>query len=149
MKKIIFILVTILMSIAIMESYFWVSAYLKSINNCSWVIEYNWNVKLPTNYSKAYDYNDKSSDGEDIRYHILEYNNKVELNKCLKWTQNVEPTVIDLVNSTIKSKNLGDKYTLKKDCNYKFFSKTRYDGSKLNILFDENLNTIYILEDII
>ena len=148
MKKIIFILVAILMVSGIMISHYYFSDYIKRVNNYSWVIEYNWDVKLPTDYTNAFDFNDESFQGEGVRYHILEYNSEVELNNCLEWTQNVDPTIIDLANSTIRSKNIDDKYVLKRDCSYKLFRKTRDDAYTLYIFFDEDLNTIYILEDI-
>ena len=148
MKKVISILIAIVMGSCTMESYCWYSDYMKGVNNYSCNMEYNWDVKLPTNYTNSFDYNDKSSHGEGVRYHILEYNNEVELNECLAWAQNVNPTFIDLVNSTIRSRNIDEKYTLDRDCNYKHFRKIKYDGSTLHIFFNETLNTIYILEDI-
>ena len=149
MKKVIFILIAILMVSGIIASCYYFSPYMKKLNNYSWIIEYNWDVKLPTNYTNSFDYNDESFQGEGVRYHILKYDNEVELNKCLEWTQNVDPIIIDLVNSTIKSKNVDEKYALKRDYNYKFFRKTRDDGSTLYIFFDKDLNTIYILENIL
>ena len=148
MKIVKFILAAILIINEIMLSHCWFSDYMKCVDNYSLIIEYNWDVKLPTNYQNSFDFNDESIYGEGIRYNILEYDDEVELNECLEWSQNADPTIIDLVNATIKAKNIDKKYSLKRERNYKFFSKSGDEDSKLYIFFDEELNTIYVLENI-
>lgn len=118
-KKTIFILIFILLlCIGVFFSYKCYK-FIKEKNTYSNIIQANWEVELPLEYKEIYSIDSGPSFlGDGKRYHIL---------KDLKVT---------------------DEYMPKLESDYKYYFKTESDSSILYIVFSEEANRVYIVEDI-
>jgi len=145
-KKTIFTLIFILLlCIGVFFSY----KFIKGKNTYSNIIQANWEVELPLEYKEIYSIDSGPSflgDGE--RYHIFEYANKEEIGEALNWQSGKNIIMESSVISILKALKIPDEYMPKLENDYKYYFKTESDSSMLYIIFSEEANRVYIVEDI-
>lgn len=113
------------------------------------MLKANWKVGLPTPYTEIYAIDSGESflgDGE--RYHVFDYEDYADIKECLEWKEDKNIFVETEVNSIIAKLEASKEYRPNFDSSYKYYTKTKEDSSKLNIILIENTNIIYIIEDI-
>ena len=145
-KKTIFILIFILLlCVGVFFSY----KFIKGKNTYSNIIQANWEVELPLEYKEIYSIDSGPSflgDGE--RYHIFEYANKDEIEEALNWQSGKNIIMESSVISILKALKVPDECMPKLENDYKYYFKAESDSSMLYIVFSEEANRVYIVEDI-
>jgi len=145
-KKTIFTLIFILLlCIGVFFSY----KFIKEKNTYSNVIQANWEVELPLEYKEIYSIDSGPSFlGDGQRYHIFEYANKDEIEEVLNWQSGKNIIMESSIISILKALKVPDEYIPKLERDYKYYFKTKNDSSMLYIVFSEEANRVYIVEDI-
>jgi hypothetical protein len=145
-KKTIFILIFILLlCIGVFLSY----KFIKEKNTYSNIIQANWEVELPLEYKEIYSIDSGPSFlGDGKRYHIFEYANKDKVEEILSWQSGKNIIMESSIISILKDLKVPDEYIPKLDGDYKYYFKTKSDSSMLYIVFSEEANRVYIVEDI-
>lgn len=145
-KKTIFILIFILLlCIGVFFSY----KFIKAKNTYSNIIQANWEIELPLEYKEIYSIDSGHSflgDGE--RYHIFEYANKDKVEEVLSWQSGKNIIMESSIISILKALKVPDEYIPKLESDYKYYFKTKSDSSMLYMVFSEEANRVYIVEDI-
>ncbi|HAK42599.1 MAG TPA: hypothetical protein DCM59_07720 [Clostridium sp.] len=145
-KKTIFILIFILLlCIGVFFSY----KFIKAKNTYSNIIQANWEIELPLEYKEIYSIDSRHSflgDGE--RYHIFEYANKDKVEEVLSWQSGKNIIMESSIISILKALKVPDEYIPKLESDYKYYFKTKSDSSMLYMVFSEEANRVYIVEDI-
>lgn len=146
MKKLMIFLIVILLVIVLLITvlFYW------NINKpYTEIINLNWSIELPNSYKEIYSIDIGASfHGDGERYHIFEYNNKKDINIPLNWENNkniaiesaIEKVLNDLNVAQVNSPNFKDEY--------KYYSKTADDSSKIYLIFVPNTKRLYVIEDI-
>lgn len=145
-KKTIFILIFILLlCIGVFFSY----KFIKEKNTYSSTIQANWEVELPLEYKEIYSIDSGPSFlGDGKRYHIYEYANRDEIEEVLNWQSGKNIIMESSVISILKDLKVPDEYIPKLESDYKYYFKAESDSSMLYIVFSEEANRVYIVEDI-
>jgi len=104
---------------------------------------------LPLEYEEMYSIDSGPSFlGDGQRYHIFEYANKDEIEEVLNWQSGKNIIMESSIISILKALKVPDEYIPKLERDYKYYFKTKNDSSMLYIIFSEEANRIYIVEDI-
>lgn len=135
-------ILSIVLFLALLMAYFF-----KEYNRYSNIINSNWNIKLSKSYKEIYSTDSGPSfHGDGERYHIFEYKNSDYLNSALPWKNEKNLVLEEEIKSIIQKLNISKVYSPNFEQDYKYYSKTQEDSSKIYLLFYPNLNRFYIIE---
>lgn len=114
------------------------------------IISLNWNIKLPNSGKQIYSANSKSSflgDGE--RYHIFEYKNNNDVISSLSWEGGKNQDIESSAAKVLSALNVTQNNMPNLKDNYRYYTRTKDDSSKIYLIFDTELKKLYVIEDIL
>lgn len=121
--------------------------FFKEYNRYSNTINSNWDIKLLKSYKEIYSTDSGPSfHGDGDRYHIFEYKNSDYLNSALPWKNEKNLVLEDEIKSIVNRLSIPEVYGPNFKGDYKYYSKTKEDSSKIYLLFYTDLNRLYVVE---
>ena len=144
-KLIIFLIVILLVVVFLITIFFW-----GNINNpYTEIINLNWSIELPNSYKEIYSIDSGASfHGDGERYHIFEYDNKKDVNISLNWKNNKNAAIESAIENVLNNLNVSQVNRPNLEVEYKYYSKTEDDSSKIYLIFVPNTKKLYVIEDI-
>ncbi len=111
------------------------------------IININWSIKLPDSYKHIYSIDSGASfHGDGERYHIFEYNNIKDIN--IVWKDKRDITIESAIKGVLDKLNVAPENRPNFQDEYRHYSKTKEDSSKIYLIFVENTKMLYVIEDI-
>lgn len=124
--------------------------------NCIDIIYANWEVKLPSPTKELFCENGPSSfHGDGERYHVFEYENEEDIKSAFVW--NNEKTnfinegfekVLEGLQSYDEVEKIPENYIPNLNEDYKYYTKSLEDNSKLYLVYIPGVKKIFVGEDI-
>jgi len=113
-------------------------------------IRSNWGIELPAPSKEIYYTDDGPSwMGDGIRYHLFLYNDVKKINKAFEWENTSNIPMESEIVKLIESIDVPDEYAPDFNRKYKYFiKKSSEDSSTLYLIFYEDTNRLYIIENI-
>jgi hypothetical protein len=146
MKKILILLSSILLVIVLLIS---VISYLIISKPYTEIIQLNWDIKLPKPCKEIYAVDSGASfHGDGERYHIFEYKNEDDINLSLNWENSKNIEIELAIKKVLNNLNVSRENMPNFEDNYKYYSKTKKDSSKIYFVFFPNIKKLYVIEDI-
>lgn len=141
-----FIYLGILLSFLIIVSVF---SYVQINKSYTKIIDTNWSIKLPNLYRKIY-YIDSGSSfhGDGQRYTILKYTKEDDINKSVNWKNIKDKSIETEINKVLSTLNIPKENMPNFQSNYKYYTAVKHDSSKIYLLFFNDIEKLYVIEDI-
>jgi hypothetical protein len=151
MKKIIIgIIVGVILVVIVFNLVIFAPVFTMLFASNANIIHINWGINLPTSYTEIYSVEgDGSIFGDAPRYHIFQYKNDSEINKTIKWMSGKNTDMESDTNSILKSLKVSDKYMPDYQKKYKYYTKIKDYDSTLYLVYFNDTNEMYIIENFI
>lgn len=121
--------------------------YIQDRNLYSKIIEENWGINLLEEYEEInLNKDEKSFLGDGKRYHIFQYENKININKNFDWINERNSSVESQILNILGNLEVEDKYIPNFEKDYKYYFKSSPDSSKIYILYFEDDKRVYTIE---
>lgn len=141
-----FIYVGVLLFIIIIISVF---SYIQINKSYTRIIDRNWSIKLPNSYKKIYYiYSGASFHGDGERYTILKYTKEDNINKSVNWKNVKDKSIETEINKVLSTLNVPIENMPNFHSNYKYYTTVKDDSSKIYLLFFNDTEKLYVIEDI-
>jgi len=113
------------------------------------IINLNWSIELPNSYKEIYSIDSGASfHGDGERYHIFEYDNKIDVEIPLNLESNKNIAIESAIEKVLNNLNVAQVNRPNFECEYKYYSKKMDDSSKIYLIFETNTKRLYVIEDI-
>lgn len=141
-----FIYVGVLLFIIII---IFVFSYIQINKSYTRIIDTNWSIKLPNSYKKIY-YIDSGASfhGDGERYTILKYTKEDDINKSVNWKNVKDKSIETEINKVLSTLNVPIENMPNFQSNYKYYTTVKDASSKIYLLFFNDTEKLYIIEDI-
>jgi hypothetical protein len=113
------------------------------------IIHKNWSIKLPDSYKKIYSIDSGASfHGDGERYHIFQYTNENDIKQSLNWESNKDKSIEAEVDKVLSKLNVPKEHMPEFQNNYKYYTLSKQDSSKIYLVFISDTEKLYVIEDI-
>lgn len=126
----------------------------KYFDNYSFIINENWNIKIPRNFIETYKKDSGPSfHGDGLRYHIFKYDRSEKIDDIVSWSdtadlyQGKNRFVEGEVTKILSSLQVTSEYYPSFQGGYMYYYEAKEDASRIFMLHDYDSNLIYIVED--
>lgn len=139
------IIIVVVLAITLVGGY---SIYRVNENYLN-IIESNWGVQLPINAEEIYVSDSGASFlGDGRRYHVYQYEDNGDARNCLSWTSDKDVFLEKKIRDILKELDVAKENYPDFQLEYKRYSEYDNDKSQMDILYFEELNKMYVIEDI-
>ncbi|MGB7595547.1 MAG: hypothetical protein WBL80_08270 [Erysipelotrichaceae bacterium] len=113
-------------------------------------IRSNWGIELPAPSKQIYYTDDGPSwMGDGTRYHLFQYHDDKKISKAFEWKDISNLPMESEIVKLIESIDVPDEYAPDFKKKYKYFiKKSSEDSSTIYLIFFEDTNQLYIIENI-